>query len=54
MEERPLSHRLAAALALLVLGAAAGVSAWWILTDQVDFRRLGGRPSVEEPAQGGR
>ena len=48
MEERPLSHRLAALLALLALVAAAVVSAGWILADRADFRSLAGQPLIDE------
>ncbi|MDJ0849549.1 MAG: hypothetical protein QNK04_14350 [Myxococcota bacterium] len=50
MEERPLAQRLAAGAALLALLVAGALSAWWIVTDQADFRSLVGRPDVEATA----
>lgn len=51
MEERPLHHRVLAAVALVALLLAFGVTSWWIVTDAIDFGERA-EPSAEEAASG--
>ncbi len=54
MEERPLAHRVLAALAVVALLGAGSVCSWWVLTDQIQLpqaetvgsRDEGGPPPV--------
>lgn len=50
--EHTLAERIAAAIVLAALLGAGGLVSWWILTDQVDFRRAAGVPAAERAEEG--
>jgi hypothetical protein len=45
VEDRPLHHRVLAAVALLALLLAFGITAWWVVTDAIDFGERAEPPS---------
>jgi hypothetical protein len=49
VEGRPPHHRILAALALVALLAAFGVTTWWIVTDAIDLGR-GAEPAPKRAA----